>query len=165
MSDVVKALGELEALEPGWDGYRALFPSKLCRPLVLSIIEKAPSAWGEAHLLPLSDGGIGVRWLGEEIECDVEPCGQKHSLYLEDGSAALLALSHAEALCDELANANAHYETAQANWDITLDRAEALEAQLVIAREALKWIASCQSHADGDVVSLARNALAQLGER
>lgn len=38
-------------------------------------------------------------------------------------------------------------------------RAEAAEAKLAKAQEVLKKIASCEKHADGDVVDIARAAL------
>jgi hypothetical protein len=86
-------------------------------------------------------------------------------------------LSHVEAQADELANITAHYETAQANWDLTLDRAEKAESALVVAREALERIAGYEqlytnngipvygpSLTDEEMNAVAKDALAKLNE-
>ena len=56
------------------------------------------------------------------------PSWEELACYWKDKAEA--QATRIEALEAELGNEKAHYETAQANWDLCLDRIEALEAAL-----------------------------------
>lgn len=89
VQQLVNKIRGFENLQPNWDSYGAMPHDFRSQKTSLELIFYANRRCSFPSIVPLQNGGIGLRWAseGRELEVDVRPDGLCDILFVDDAQA------------------------------------------------------------------------------